>query len=160
VHALYVRTRLDTPISMIPRRTAIAGTLLAATAVFGAPVDTKEIPNQERFASFDELERWAKDCFGGGWCTKFTTRWHGKDVELCYSIRTFTSGVATMEVIFWRPDEQGGWIRTVGTSVMRAEFKVVTSYGGCTLDAFDTSTNSWTHWMTISTKMLCNGIPR
>ena len=145
---------------MIARRTAIAGTLLAASVAFGASSDTKDKSNQDRFASFDGLERWAKDCFGGGWCTKFTTRWHGKDVELCYSIRTFTSGVATMEVTFWRPDEQGGWIRTVGTSVMRAEFKVVTSYGGCTLDAFDPSTKSWTHWMTISTPMLCNGIPR
>jgi hypothetical protein len=65
-----------------------------------------------------------------------------------------------MEVTFWRPDDQGGLVRTVGTSVMRAEFKIVPSYGGCTLDAFDASTNSWIHWMTISNPMLCNGIPR
>ena len=152
--------QINAPLSMMPRRTAIVGTLLAATAAFGAPPDTKDKQSQERFGSFNELDRWAKDCFGGGWCTKFTTRWHGKDVELCYSVRTFTSGVATMEVTFWRPDGQGGWVRTVGTSVMRAEFKIATSYGGCTLDAFDAATNSWIQWMTISTPMLCNGIPR
>ncbi len=145
---------------MIPRRTAIAGTLLAATVAFGSPIEIKEKTNQERFASFEDLERWAKDCFGGGSCTKFTTRWHGKEVELCYSIRTFTSGVATMEVTFWRPDGQASWVRSVGTSIMRAEFKILTSPGGCSVDAFDSSTNSWIQWMTISTPMLCNGIPR
>ena len=133
--------------------------LFAATLVAAEPAPS-ENPLPMRFSSYDNLEKWSKDCFGGGWSTKFTTRWNGKNVELCYTIRTFTSGVATMEVTFWRPDGQGDWIRTVGTSVMSAEFKVDPTLGGVTLSAYDGSTKSWINWMTVSTPMLCNGIPQ
>jgi len=113
----------------------------------------------ERFSSLKLLDEWVADCFGGGWSTKFTTRWKGNNVELRYTIRTFTSGLPSMEVTFWRPDGEGGWIKTVGTSVMDVEFKVNTSFGGVSLDAYESSTKSWVHWMTISTPMLCNGMP-
>jgi hypothetical protein len=145
---------------MTSSKSIIASFMLIVNTMLGA--DSKS-PNRlvpENFPSYKKLNEWAHDCFGGGGGTKFLTVWEGKQVELCYTTRSFTSGVATTEITFWRPDKQGGWTKTVGTSVMNAEFKIVTSFGGCTLDAYDESTKSWIHWMTIATPVLCNGISR
>ncbi len=143
---------------MFTRRTALTASIAACTGALtgeSRPMIT-DVPN--KFSSLEELENWAKDCHGGGQCTKFIVRWHGNDVELCYSTRSFTWGRATTEVTFWRPDGLGGWEKTIGTAVMQAEIEVVASLGGCTLNAWDGKTKSWIHWMTVATPMLCNGI--
>jgi hypothetical protein len=42
--------------------------------------------------------------------------------------------------------------------VLYTDLKVATHDGGCVVSAFDTSTNSWETWMSITTAMLCDGI--
>lgn len=138
------------------RNTTIAGFLLLVTlGQLAAGPKSAPSPSPTHFGSYQELDDWAKDCFGGGWCTKFTTRWNAKDIELCYTIRTFTSGVATTEVTFWQPDQKGGWSKTVGTGIMTEEIKVSMSPGGATLNAYDSATKSWIQWMSIATPLLC-----
>jgi hypothetical protein len=144
---------------MITRRDAIVGALLTVPALMtkGA-ANPPEYILPLHFPSFDELERWAKQCLGNGWCRKFAVFWEGRVVDLCYSKRSFSSGVASYEITFWRPDGDGGWLRVVGTTIMDAELKVTTYDGGCVISAIDTRTNSWETWMTITTAMLCNRI--
>lgn len=142
------------------RRDAIIGTAFAATTLLGAdqsnPTTDYELPLH--FSSFDELERWSKQCLGGGSCRKFVVPWKRKVVELCYSSRRFTSASSTTEITFWRPDDQGGWVRTVGTTIIQADLKVATSDAGCSVNGFDVATNSWSPWLIISTPMLCDRI--
>ncbi|HAV13321.1 MAG TPA: hypothetical protein DCX06_07520 [Opitutae bacterium] len=134
--------------------------LLLACHLAAEPAPSNEVEPPEYFSSYELLDAWVSDCTFGGWIEKFTIMWKGKNVELCYTTRRFTSGLPTTEITFWQPDGKGGWFKIIGTAVMDAEFKINTSWGGVTLDAYDDSTKSWIHWMTISTPMLCNGMPR
>lgn len=134
--------------------------LVVANYLAADPAPSESVEPPEYFSSYELLDAWVAECTFGGWIEKFTTRWQGKNVELCYTTRRFTSGVPTTEITFWQPDGKGGWFKIIGTAVMEAEFKINISWGGVTLDAYDDSTESWVHWMTISTPMLCNGMPR
>ncbi len=108
---------------------------------FGAEKAIDDVPAS--FDSFRELEAWAEDCPGGGWATKFQTRWKNTDVEVCYTNRCFNSGIATSEIVFWGPRSNQKWKRIVGTSVLRAELKVTTSLAGCSIEAYDSTLQSW-----------------
>lgn len=145
---------------MITRRSAIFGALITIPVLMSKasvnPSSDYVLPLH--FSSFGDLEHWAKQCLGGGRCRKFAVLWKGHTVDLCYSTRRFTSASSSTEVTFWTPDGDGGWLRTVGTTIILADLKVTTHDGGCVVSAFDTSTNSWETWMTITTAMLCNRI--
>lgn len=142
----------------ITRRGAITGTLLVSTSSAVATVAEPPGNVPDRFNSYKELEVWANDCFGGGFCTKFFVKWHGKQIELCYSTRTFTSGVPSAEITFWRPDQtrKDGWVKTIGTGVLKVPVKVVIAPDACILKAYEHNVGSWVDWLTIATPLLCN----
>ena len=87
----------------IPRLLTLVTAIMWTSSVDAQKRRGKPIP-EDGFSTVTELDRWASSTWGGGWMESLKLG----DTPIHYTLRRFTSGIGSSELIFWckRNDDQ------------------------------------------------------